>query len=583
MSALPIHVVPSSRESQAPSEQPRGPLARLLRLHIRDVAVWGVIMAIFTMALKPVVDNDVFWHLATGRYMWATGRIPHADPFSWTALGRAWIAHEWLTEAWLYPLYTHGGYAALMLLFAAMIAAAFAFAYATARRLGASRPFGLGITALAAVASDHTWGVRPQMISMLLMALTAWLLTRELAPRPITVSNVERDDAGTAAEVRVRGAMRPRLEWALPALMVFWVNTHGGFIFGLALIGLVALGQSCEAWWSRAAAARAAALRLWRLLALCIAVCLLNPNGLKGVIYPFTYLGNNASTRYIAEWVSPDFHQFQYQLFEALLLFLIVGAALSPRRPRVGEVLLSLAFTYLALDSVRNINLFAVIVAPLVAVYLSFAWRGLRASRPRLTPQPPLPQGARGRATPHPPTPSPSGGEGEQNLVSPLSREGEGQGARGHVTPTKGALNLALVVVVAVAALWLSAPGLSYAHNVKMQARRFPAGAVAYLRTHHPIRPLLNSYDWGGYLIWQLYPRVRVYVDGRPDMYGDRFMDAFVRTWQAKPGWQTTLRRQGVRLVLVEPSSGLGHALATAPGWRLIYHDSLSVLYERGS
>ncbi|HKO24802.1 MAG TPA: hypothetical protein VJY65_08695, partial [Chloroflexota bacterium] len=104
--------------------------------------------------------------------------------------------------------------------------------------------------------------------------------------------------------------------------------------------------------------------------------------------------------------------------------------------------------------------------------------------------------------------------------------------------------------------------------------------AVAYLRTHRPAGPLLNSYDWGGYLIWTLYPRVRVYVDGRPDMYGDAFMDLFVRTWRAQPGWQATLRR-GVRLVLVEPTSGLGHALATTRGWRVTYRDAVSVLYER--
>ena len=76
---------------------------------------------------------------------------------------------------------------------------------------------------------------------------------------------------------------------------------------------------------------------------------------------------------------------------------------------------------------------------------------------------------------------------------------------------------------------------------------------------------------------------MRVYVDGRPDMYGDHFMDLFVRTWQARPGWQATLRRRGVRLALVEPTSGLGRALATARGWRVAYHDAVAVLYERVS
>jgi len=585
--------------SGAPQPDRVSLLAHVRRPHIRDVGIFGVFVAIFAMALRPVVDNDVFWHLATGRYMWTAGHIPHADPFSWTAPGRAWIAHEWLTEALLYPLYTHGGYPALMLVFAAVITAAFALSYATARLLGATRPIGVVVVGVAAIASTHTWGVRPQMLSLLLTALTVWILTR------------------------ARTAGLPRLLWALPPLLTLWVNLHGGFIFGLVIIGVAALARTCEGvftpssllprvgekslslappahgdWplgptrgptvqrasggaWGDASpqtpaihSSRVAwgldmgdglrfplstprgaprARDLWRVFALSFVACLLNPNGLRGLIYPFTYLGDNASMRYIAEWVSPDFHQGQYQFFEALLLALVAGVALSPRRPRLAEVLLVLLFTHLALVSVRNINLFSIVVAPFIAVYLSYAWRDLwRHVR--------------------------SGVGSRKSGVG--SRESRGRVA---VQPAVAALNLALAAVLVVAVLVSSAPNLTAKHNMAIQAGRFPAGTVSYLRTHQLTGPLFNSYDWGGYLIWTLYPRVRVYVDGRPDMYGDHFIDDFVHTWQARPGWQATLRRQGVRLVLVEPSSGLGRALAGAPGWRVVSRDKVSVLYARTS
>jgi len=585
--------------SGAPEPDRVSLLARVRRPHIRDVGVFGVFVAIFAMALRPVVDNDVFWHLATGRYMWTTGRIPHADPFSWTAPGRAWIAHEWLTEAFLYPLYTHGGYPALMLVFAAVITVAFALSYATARLLGATRPIGVVVVGVAAIASTHTWGVRPQMLSLLLTALTVWILTR------------------------ARTAGRPRLLWALPPLLALWVNLHGGFIFGLVIIGVAALARTCEgvftpsfllptvgekspalappahgdwplgptrrptvqrasggAWgdafpqtpanhgsWRSTGLAmprpftgpaplstsRGAprAWDLWRAFVLSFAACLLNPNGLKGLIYPFTYLGDNASMRYIAEWVSPDFHQGQYQFFEALLLALVAGVALSPRRPRLAEVLLALLFTHLALVSVRNINLFSIVVAPFIAVYLSYAWRDLWRHV---------------RST---------AGSRKSEVGSRKST------AHRAVRLGVAALNLTLAAVLVVAVLVSSAPNLTAKHNAAIQAGRFPAGTVSYLRTHQLTGPLFNSYDWGGYLIWTLYPRVRVYVDGRPDMYGDHFIDDFVHTWQARAGWQATLRRQGVRLVLVEPSSGLGHALAGTPGWRVVSRDKVSVLYAR--
>ncbi len=529
--------IPLEDSSGAPEPDRASFLAHMRRPHIRDVGVFGVFVAIFAMALRPVVDNDVFWHLATGRYMWTTGRIPHADPFSWTAPGRAWIAHEWLTEALLYPLYTHGGYPALMLVFAAVITAAFAVSYATARLLGATRPIGVVVVGVAAVASTHTWGVRPQMLSLLLTALTVWILTG------------------------ARTAGRPRLLWALPPLLALWVNLHGGFIFGLVIIGVAALARTCEGIFTphslgftpsgEGSRRPHEAKDLWRAFVVSLAACLLNPNGLKGLIYPFTYLGDNASMRYIAEWVSPDFHQGQYQFFEALLLALVAGVALSPQRPRLADVVLALLFTHLALVSVRNINLFSIVVAPFIAVYLSYTWRDLwRRAWSKV-----------GRRT--------------SDVGRRKSRGG------GTVRPAVAALNLTLAAVLVVAVLVSSAPNLTAKHNMAIQAGRFPAGTVSYLRTHQLTGPLFNSYDWGGYLIWTLYPRVRVYVDGRPDMYGDHFIDDFVHTWQARPGWRTTLRRQGVRLVLVEPSSGLGRALAGAPGWRVVSRDKVSVLYAR--
>jgi hypothetical protein len=73
---------------------------------------------------------------------------------------------------------------------------------------------------------------------------------------------------------------------------------------------------------------------------------LLNPNGLADALYPFSYLGNNASMRYIAEWVSPDFHQPQYLLFEAMVLLLLVGGLAGNRRARLADILVLLPFTY---------------------------------------------------------------------------------------------------------------------------------------------------------------------------------------------------------------------------------------------
>jgi len=540
--------------------------ARGARTALLDRADWaliafGAFVAIFIMAITPVVDNDVFWHLATGRYIWATGHVPLTDPFSWTIPGHAWIAHEWLTEAWMYPLYVHGHDAALILVFAGIITGAFAVSYATTQLLGATRPIGLGVVLLAALASSYSWtlggtgSVRVQMVSLLLTALTLWILTRASL-----------------------GKGR-RLLWILPPLMVLWVNLHGGFVEGLAIVGAFAVGWTWELFWAWFArpervprgplmgvwgGGRLSPWRwdgwkplawVWGLLAACVVACLLNPNGLKGLIYPFTYFGNNALWNYIYEWASPDFHQQRFQYFEALLLLLVVGLAVSGRRPRAAEALLAVAFTYLALAAVRNTAVFAVVMGPLIAAYLSSGWARIRL---------------RGQA---------GAANGDGTGVRLPNRTAR----RMPIPPAKVALYPAFAVVLAVSVIVAKGPELTDAYSLNVQAQRFPAGAVAYLNTHRPAGPLFNSYNWGGYLIWTLYPRLRVYVDGRTDMYGTDFITAFFSTLRADYGWQATLRSQGVRLVLVEPSTGLAQALANTPGWRLDYRDDHSVLYERAS
>ena len=130
------------------------------------------------------------------------------------------------------------------------------------------------VTLLAAVASSHTWGVRPQMISMLLMALTAWLLTRSGLPALPTAQ----DNSHAAA------AGRRRALWALPALMVLWVNLHGGFVAWLVTLALLVLECGARRAWHSA--------RRYGLLALlCTLASLANPHGWQLHASPISIAG----------------------------------------------------------------------------------------------------------------------------------------------------------------------------------------------------------------------------------------------------------------------------------------------------
>ena len=151
-------------------------LARVRTLQAVDAAAIAMFATVAGVALRPVRDPDAFWHVATGRLMWRTHSIPMVDPFSWTAPGRSWIAHEWLTEAIFWPVQHTFGWAGLTMLCAVAIVATWMLVWSSARRLGASPWAAVGLTALGATSSTHTWDARPQMISLACMALLGRLL-----------------------------------------------------------------------------------------------------------------------------------------------------------------------------------------------------------------------------------------------------------------------------------------------------------------------------------------------------------------------------------------------------------------------
>jgi hypothetical protein len=137
-------------------------------------------------------------------------------------------------------------------------------------------------------------------------------------------------------------------------------------------------------------------------------------------------------------------------------------------------------------------------------------------------------------------------------------------------------LNCAIVLAMAAFA------GIHIARVIQRQPRaetqHFPAGAVAFLATHAVPGPIFNHYDWGGYLVWRLYPSARVFIDGRADLYEKQLLDQFADTYQFKADWQQPLQRWAIGTVLLPRDSALATGLRSDPGWTVSYEDAQAVV-----
>jgi hypothetical protein len=107
-----------------------------------------------------------------------------------------------------------------------------------------------------------------------------------------------------------------------------------------------------------------------------------------------------------------------------------------------------------------------------------------------------------------------------------------------------------------------------------------PSGAVNWLDQHPPEGNLYNWYDWGGYLIWRGH---KVWIDGRPDMYGDSFVFKDKEIGDAQGNWRAIFADRHVGAVMITPHSNLSQALASDSEWTKGYEDQISVVYVKRS
>ena len=114
-----------------------------------------------------------------------------------------------------------------------------------------------------------------------------------------------------------------------------------------------------------------------------------------------------------------------------------------------------------------------------------------------------------------------------------------------------------MISILAGAFVWVR-----LADQPKTDRALFPVGAVNWIQEHQPPGKLFNTYQWGGYLIWRLYPHYPVFIDGRAELYGDQMLTRYVDIHNTHTGWEQALQDYGVRIVLVEPYALIAQRLS---------------------
>jgi hypothetical protein len=110
--------------------------------------------------------------------------------------------------------------------------------------------------------------------------------------------------------------------------------------------------------------------------------------------------------------------------------------------------------------------------------------------------------------------------------------------------------------------------------------KHYPAGALRMLGPGASDRRIFCDDEWGDYLAYRLYPMGRVFVDGRSDFYGGRFVRSYLDILGVKYDWETQLDRYGVDTLLLSTKSAMAGAVKQSARWKVAYDDGTAILFE---
>ncbi len=505
--------------------------------------VFAFFVLVFSFAAFGIQDSDVAQYLASGKYIVEHHVIPATNIFAYPNINYGMVWDEWLFHLIVYGIYSLAGFAGLAIFQIAIVVSIFALLYVAGRRV--ARPAVLLPILLAVLLTAHErFMLRADLLSLLFVAAYIFILEKyesnTTAPWPL----------GKSA-----GQENTKLIYALPFLQLIWANFHGFWILGLIIVAIYIFSRMVTQIWQKTFSSNFNSKLLIIFIA-SIALCFVNPYGVSGFKVPFERLVELKTTHSILLDTNADFYSpfsatpearhISVDAYKILILLSVSILFLQIKKISLRFVLLYLAFLLMSVNFIRNIPLFAVVVAfifPKIMGDLVEQWK-LRLSEKR-----------------------------------------------------KEIIHILIFIILGVSMIFLSyslitnkfylSEGRTRRFGLEMNTFVFPTKAVEWLKTNKLSGPMFNDYNIGAYLNWQLYPEQQAFIDGRNNSYDIKFLENYFKIMAGVTSYQNIVETQKINLFLLNHKSNdtkiIIQKLYRDPDWTLVYFDELSVIFVKNA
>jgi hypothetical protein len=504
-------------------------------------------------------DPDFWWHLKTGEYIYQTGSLPETDPFAYTSLTKDPVNPEskrikfiltqyWLAQIIFYRIFDSFSYQGIIFLRALILTSLIFLIYRALRREGAGFYISVACLIPAVIIMQNSTGERPQLFSFLLAFSIFSLLE---CFRRISI-NTQNPASNSALYYLI----------PVPFIMILWANLHGAFILGNIIILTYIFSETTKYLLKRFGTP--VPLRSLKYLLtsglISILFSFINPNNFN--VIPFMIeLGKSSYAGMIMEAMSPIYfiasglYNKEFIAFFFLLFICLILLIMNIKRLDLTDCLLFAGLTTMSLLASRAIPFFTPVVTILIARY------GVRISKRIILPD---------------------RFERIMNII-------KARFSFLRSSPVRIFFSLFISVILIFEIL----QGNYLKNGVARE--KYPGDAVSFLKEQKISGNMFNPYIWGGYLIWELYPDYKVFIDGR-GLIEDIFLQEN-DVWEASssdlaglPKWKAILNAYNINFIVthsVDESSGelipLIKALMNDPEWYLIYTGNNSLIFIRGN
>jgi hypothetical protein len=489
------------------------PVQSLLRYSPAMIAILIVVACGTSTA-----DIDLWGHLRFGMDTLNRGSLAMSDPYAYSIRGLPWISHEWLSEIILAWIYAKLGVVGIKLVrFACAAAMVICLAGAVAET-GARIELQFAVLVLAAIALSPEMQFRPQVFTYAMLAAVTWLLACENFRPPAPL-------------------------WITIPMLALWSNLHGGFVTGLAALGIYALCVSVAD--LRAGRGFNRGGRLFAITIAATVATLATPYGVGTWTSVLRTLSHPPMMNEIVEWkplpaaMLAIWHMPGLSLlFDIIVVIFFAGFAIAliiaPRGKDFPLVAIAVVMIAAAVSALRNVPLGVIGCTVPLTRHLALALRQ--------------------------PT------DAEQRVAE--------------AWPPARASRLTEAILAILAVFLAFQMGIfSSTMNVDFT---FPTGAVAFLRQHRLSGNVLAKFSWDDYVLYHCSPQSHVFLDTRYEMvYPDKIAHDYEDFYHNRFDAKRVLNAYPHDYVMLDPAAPAIALMSSEPGWKLIYADDQALLYAR--